>query len=105
MKPTIRIEDIDRLRRDQAIDDAELRGQIRVLLPGHLVRLTFLPGSDEVPPEMLLVRVTSIRGTVYRGRIAQDPSSRLVDLPRGRLVRFARAHIHSVVKGRVHRDH
>lgn len=105
MKPIIRIENIDEMRRDQAIDDAELQAQIKALLPGNLVRLTFLPAAEFDHGEMLLVRITSIRDRTYRGKIAQEPSSRLVDLRQGRLVRFASAHIHSVVKGSLHREY
>ena len=70
MREPVVIEDIEEMRRREGIDDVELRQAIRGLRAGDCVRLTALTG-DRVPVgKPLLVRITSIRGTAFRGRIA-----------------------------------
>jgi len=99
MSATIDIENIEQMRRERAIEDPELRDEIRGLVAGDFVRLTFRLEEGSFPGETLLVRITSIRGNAFRGRLAQRPSGRLVQLRQGRTIVFARAHIHSVSKG------
>ena len=50
--------------------------------------------------ETLLVRITSIRGCSFRGKLASAPASRTMDFRVGTAVVFTTDHIHSLVKGR-----
>ncbi len=99
MKNLIVIEDIVELRRQQGIEDVELREQIRGLRVGDLVRLTLL-GSGTAA-ETLAVRITSIRGGAFRGKLADSPVlSGLLPLREGFPLAFTADHIHSVAKRR-----
>jgi hypothetical protein len=99
MRNTVEIEDIEQRRLGAGIDDVELRSQIRGLHVGDVVNLTFLTGATSF--ETLSVRITSISGSAFRGKLAESP----VRTARSRLrvgspVAFAAAHIHSLVKRR-----
>lgn len=97
MKNPLNIEDIESLRLRQGIDDVELRKEVRGLGPGDCVRLTFL--GDARPHETLMVRITSTRGTSFRGRLIQRPTKGApYGLRLGAMLAFAATHIHSVVK-------
>jgi hypothetical protein len=97
MSDAVEIQDIERLRLSQGIDDVELRDEVGRLRPGDLVRLTFLCGPRH--SETIAVRITSIRGDVYRGKLTAGPSSAVLPgLHVGQLVVFSRTHIHSVVR-------
>jgi hypothetical protein len=92
MPITLEIEDIEEMRRREGIDDVELRAEIRCLTVGAIVKLTFvteLRAFKTVP-----VRITQIRGMRFRGKLLQPA----LTLPRGKMVVFTFAHVHSVVK-------
>jgi hypothetical protein len=97
------IENIEELRRRQGIDDHELREEIGRLGVGDIVKITFLSGNIPPSAETLSVRVTSIRGLAFRGKLASKPDS--VGLSRLRIgapVAFHAADIHSIPKGQQH---
>lgn len=97
MSTTIPLENIEELRREQGIDDIELRLDIRTLKAGDFVKLTFLVGTAAF--ETLSVRITSIRGSAFRGKLAKRPSSSgLSELEAGAIIEFNTAHIHSLIK-------
>lgn len=95
----IQIEDIEELRRQEGIDDVELRVAIRGLTIGAFVKLTFLSGTTPSAGETLPVRITQIRGSTFRGKLFAKPvSASLSELCVGSPVVFTAAHIHSVAK-------
>jgi hypothetical protein len=99
--PTVRnpieIEKIEEIRRQEGIDDVELRVEIRALKIGDFVKLTFLIGSAGF--ETLSVRITSIRGSAFRGKLADKPvSPALSELGVGSPVLFTADHIHSIAQ-------
>jgi hypothetical protein len=95
MAKLIEIEDIEGLRRTEGIDDADLRTAIRGLRVGGFVKLTFLGGPNT--SETLQVRITSIRGSAFRGKLANATASvSLRHLRVGTSVTFTAAHIHSI---------
>ena len=94
----IEIENIEEMRRREGIDDVELREEIRELEIGDLVKVTLLTGTKSF--ETVLVRITSIRGYAFRGKLANRPaSSGLSKLRIGAPLAFTTAHIHSLAKG------
>lgn len=91
------MENIEELRREEGIDDVELRLGIRTLKAGDFVRVTFLANTESF--ETLLVRITSIRGSAFRGKLVKKPaSSSLRRLDAGAAISFTTAHIHSLLK-------
>lgn len=95
MQDSIEIEDIQALRLREGIEDVPLRQAIRGLNVGDFVKLTFLTGTQSF--ETLSVRITSIRGATFRGKLADQPASAgLSKLRVGACVVFTRAHIHSL---------
>jgi hypothetical protein len=97
MRHRVEIENIEEMRRQQGIEDAELRTAIRGLRAGQFVKLT-LVASGAGAGETLPVRITSIRGTTFRGKLARGPvSGNLSSLKAGSLVAFTAAHIHSIL--------
>ncbi len=99
MRRLLEIEDIEELRTMEGIDDVELRDEIRGLRAGDFVKLTFRTETQPFARETLSVRITSIRGRAFRGKLTQGPT--LIGLPElraGSLVRFTAAHIHSIAK-------
>jgi hypothetical protein len=101
MRHPIEIEDIEQLRREQGIDDVELREEIRTLGVGDLVRVTLLTGAPS-RGETVVVRITSIKGTAFRGKLARQPASpALARFRAGFPIAFTAAHIHSLAKGGV----
>ena len=99
MRNVVEIEDIEQRRLRAGIDDVELRAEIRGLQVGDLVKLTFLTGPSS--SETLSVRITSISGSAFRGKLADRPvAAALSGLRVGSPVAFAAAHIHSLVKRR-----
>lgn len=97
MRNTVEIENIEEMRRREGIDDVELRVEIRALKAGDFVKLTFVTGTTTF--ETVLVRITSIRGSAFRGKLANRPtSSCLAKLGVGAPVAFTTAHIHSLLK-------
>jgi hypothetical protein len=99
MHNTVEIEDIEQRRLLAGVDDVELRSAIRGLHVGDLVKLTFLTSTTSF--ETLSVRITSISGSVFRGKLADSPvAPALAVLRVGSPVAFTAAHIHSLVKRR-----
>jgi len=101
MRNLIEIENIDEMRRREGIDDVELREDIRALHVGDFVRLTFLAVAKPFARETLSIRITSIRGDAFRGKLADSPASSVLSgLRIGASVTFTRDHIHSIPKER-----
>jgi hypothetical protein len=99
MRARVEIEDIEQRRVRAGIDDVELRSEIRGLHVGDVVKLTFLAGTTTF--ETLSVRITSISGLAFRGKLAESPAaSALSKLRVGSPVAFAAAHIHSILRRR-----
>jgi hypothetical protein len=100
MRNPVEIENIEEIRRRAGIEDVELREEIRKLEIGDLVKLTLLTGTKSFAGETLLVRITSIRGAAFRGKLITRPTSTdLAKLRVGSPVAFTAAHIHSLVRG------
>jgi hypothetical protein len=100
MRHPVEIENIEEMRRREGIEDVELREEIRRLHIGDFVKLTFLTGTKSFAGETLWVRITSIRGDAFRGKVANRPGSTgLSKLRVGSPVAFTTAHIHSLPKG------
>src|SRR5260221_8443737 len=89
------------MRRREGIYDAALREEIQTLQAGECVRLTFLTGITSSAGEMRLVRITSIKGDVFRGKLFKSSTS---DGPSkfrpGTLITFSKEHIHSIARQR-----
>src|SRR5205823_7165652 len=97
MRHPVEIENFEELRRQAGIDDEELRAAIRSLRVGHCVNLIFRTGLKSFTGEALRVRITSIRGCTFRGKLVKQPGfSGLSKLRVGSLIRFAAAHIQSI---------
>jgi hypothetical protein len=102
MRNPVEIENIEELRRQAGIDDVELREEIRGLGIGDHVRLTILTGTRSF--ETLLVRITSIKGSTLRGKLAGRPAA-ASNLRVGLPVTFTTAHIHSIPPRRAKHGH
>jgi len=101
MRNPITIENIEEMRRQEGIEDIELRAEIRGLEIGDCVKLTLLSNTKTSAGETLLVRISHIRGSAFRGVLAKRPTSAgLSSLRVGSPVAFTAAHIHSIPKGR-----
>lgn len=97
MQTTLAIEDIQERRRRQGIEDVELEDVIRNLSTGDQVLLTLSTTVEGLVGEMLLVRITSIRGRVLRGKVVKSPlRGGQPHVQPGTVVTFNRTHIHSV---------
>ncbi len=97
MRQALEIQDIEEMRRQEGIDDVELRVGIRALKAGDFVRVTLLTGA--VTFETLSVRITSIRGSAFRGKLADRQTClRSMKLRGGTPLIFTTAHIHSILK-------
>jgi hypothetical protein len=65
------------------------------------VRLTARVGNQPFPGERLLVRITSVRGNVFRGKLSRGPAAaRFPGVKVGSLLTFTADHIHSVASKR-----
>jgi hypothetical protein len=96
----VEIEDIEEMRRLAGIDDVELGDAIEGLCVGDYVKLTLRSSTRSSGGETLLVRITRIRGSEFRGKLAEKPASAdLSGLDVGSALDFTAAHIHSVAKG------
>ena len=94
------IENIEDMRRRQGIEDVELEEAIRELKVGACVKLTLLTGTPGAAGETLLVRITSICGETFRGKLVKKPTSAgLSGLGIGFVLSFTRSHIHSLPGG------
>jgi hypothetical protein len=97
MSQRIEFENIKEMRREAGIDDVELSEEVRGLRVGDVVRLTACVGTKTFPGDCILVRITSIKGNVFRGKMARKPaSSSLAQLKASSLLVFTTDHIHSV---------
>ncbi len=97
MRAHVEIENIEEMRRRLGIEDVELGEAIRGLKVGACVKLTLLTGSPGAAGETLLVRITSICGDAFRGKLAKKPKSAgLSGLGVGFVLTFTRSHIHSL---------
>jgi hypothetical protein len=93
----IAIENIEWMRRSAGINDVELWAAIRALRSGDFVRLTFVGASGSHATETLRVRITRIRGSDFRGKLADQPAfGGLPGLDSGSAIAFTSSHIHSV---------
>jgi len=99
MRKPLEIEDIDTMRRREGINDVALREEIRELKVGDFVKLTLLCGTASF--ESVAVRITSIKGSLFRGKLADCPTSAALSTLRvGTALAFTTTHIHSLLKGR-----
>jgi hypothetical protein len=97
MRNTIAIENIERMRLQEGIDDVELKKEIRGLKVGDFVKLTLLTGMTTF--ETALVRIVSIRGLTYTGELTDKPAANSLSEARAGLpLDFMAAHIHSIPK-------
>jgi len=99
MQHPVEIENIQELRWREGIEDVELGAEIPSLRVGDSVKLTFRMAAKSLASHTLMVRITSIRGCTFRGKLAEGPA--FVGLSRlraGLVVRFSAAHIHSIPK-------
>ena len=97
MDNPVEIQDIEEMRRKEGIDDVRLRVEIRGLKVGDLVKLSLATGMASF--ETLAVRITSSRGSAFRGKLANRPSSAgLLKLSAGPSIALTTAHIHSIAK-------
>jgi hypothetical protein len=97
MPHTVEIENIEEIRRQQGIDDVDLRVEMRALKAGDMVKLTLLAAAGSF--ETLLVRITSVRGSAFRGKLVKRPTlSGLSKLGAGFPVVFTTAHVHSLLR-------
>jgi len=105
MGHTVLIEDIAGMRRREGIEDDDLRTDIRRLAVGDFVRLTLR--ADQAPTgETVLVRITGIDRSGFRGALAGKPASKsLADLGTGFALSFTADHIHSLPNGRKAHGH
>jgi hypothetical protein len=102
MRQTVEIEDIEEMRRREGIEDVVLRKEIRGLRVRDVVKLTLMNRAISSAGETLRVRITSIKGDEFRGKLVSDATlSGLTDLRIGCSVAFTSAHIHSLSKGRL----
>jgi hypothetical protein len=101
MRMRVEIQNIEDMRRREGIDDIELRESIRRLRVGALVKVTLLTDAPGTSGETLLVRITSIQGDTFRGKLASRPTSaNLSGLRIGRVLTFTGSHIHSLPAAR-----
>jgi hypothetical protein len=99
MRNLVEIEDIDKLRKENGIDDVELRDAIRELSSGDIVKVTILSASPASPSETVSVRLTRIRGNTFSGTLATRPATaKRLKLRVGAPLVFHSEHIHSIAK-------
>jgi hypothetical protein len=102
MRNSIEIENIEEMRHNEGIDDVELRAEIRVLAIGDFVRLTLLNRAVSFAGETLTVRITSVKGSMLRGKLVDCPTFVGLSILRsGSPISFTTAQIHSVAKRQV----
>ena len=95
MRQALEIQDIEEMRRQEGIDDVELRLGIRTLKAGDLVKVSLMTG--DLTFETIEVRITSIRGSAFRGKLAcRLACLRRLKLRGGTSLGFTTAHIHSI---------
>ena len=96
MRTHVAIENIEEMRQSEGIDDVALRTEVRDLKAGDFVRITLLGSASA---ETLTVRITSIVGPAFRGRLVRRPTGTgLFDVTTMTPLSFTANHIHSVPK-------
>jgi hypothetical protein len=101
MEKPVEIENIEERRCSLGIEDVELREAIRGLRVGDYVKVTILTGAKSTAGETLVVRITRITGSEFRGKLTDGPPAPgLPGLRAGSGLAFTAAHIHSLPKGR-----
>ena len=96
----MQLQDIEKMRQQEGIEDPELCAQIARLKRGAFVNLTILAGPAEEWGETVRVRITSIRGDSFRGKLASRPRAcTSAGLEIGAPINFRRGHIHSLSRG------
>ena len=100
MRDCLEIEDIEAMRLQAGIDDVELRQDIRKLEIGDIIVLTLLGTDTARASEIWEVRITAIRGRVFRGKLARPISPGAARRRTGTRIAFRATHIHSLPKGR-----
>jgi hypothetical protein len=97
MSQRVEFENIEEMRCAAGIDDVELRDAVRNLQVGDLVKLTLRGTQGSFPGESVLIRITSIKGDVFRGKLAQtNRAARRTGVNEGMLLAFRREQIHSI---------
>jgi hypothetical protein len=105
MRARVEIQNIEDMRRRAGIEDVELREAIRGLRVGAFVKLTLLAEEQGTAWETLLVRITSIRGDNFRGKLADRPTcAGLSGLRVGLALAFTGAHIHALATAGTSRE-
>jgi len=95
------IEDIDARRREAGIDDVDLRHAIAELGIGDEVKITLLSTAAPLVTETVVLRLTSIRATHFRGTLLTLPHrGTFGDLAVGSSMTFTAAQVHSIGKTR-----
>src|SRR5271154_4800373 len=106
MRNLVEIEDIEKLRMENGIDDVELRDAIRGLSAGDIVKVTILCASPASPAETVSVRITRIRGNTFSGTLATRPATaKRLKLRVGEPLVFHPEHIHSIAKRLQNHEH
>ena len=99
MRSAVEIENIEAMRQLEGIDDFELRHEIRGLVVGDFVKMTFFSRNRPSTCETLTVRIVKISRAVYHGELVSRPASAALS-PIGleAPLTFTADHIHSVIK-------
>src|SRR5437016_11669633 len=97
MRQTLALQDIEELRRQEGIDDVELRLEIRALKAGDIVKVSVLTATMAF--ETVAVRITSVRGSTFRGRLVRTGRRKMPAAP---IFAFSTSHIHSIPKKEAH---
>jgi hypothetical protein len=94
------LEDIESIRQEQGIDDVTLHHEISSLHRGDSVKLTLVTGP--ATSETIMVCITSIRGTAFRGKLTGIPAAKSrAKIKMGAIIAFRATHIHSVAAATV----
>lgn len=101
MRHALQLQDIEEMRRENGIEDVELRRGIRALRVGDCIKVSLITSAPSF--ETVQVRITSIRGSKFRGKLAKNKDhSRPSKHAPALTVAFTTAHIHSIVKREPH---
>lgn len=92
---TISVENIEKMRQREGINDCELRDEISRLKVGDVVHITLL--ADRGTAEDVLIRITSINKLRFTGMLAKPAvNTRLQQSTDGMTLYFNADHIHSI---------
>jgi len=96
MSQRVQFENIEEMRQNAGIDDIELRDAIRRLQVGDWVKLT-VSINGSFPGDPLFIRITSIKGNLFRGKLAQPGrAARRAKLTTESVLTFTGEQIHSI---------